>query len=69
MSNDAYTNFSAVESSNDAGKWNVETKEDIDYLVLNWNSGEQVSLKIQKAELGYLLNGEKYYLVDLEEFE
>lgn len=69
MSDDAYTNFSAVESSNDAGKWNVETKEGIDYLVLSWNSGEQVSLKIQKAELGYLLNGEKYYLVGLEEFE
>lgn len=69
MSDKAHLDYPALESSIDAGKWNVETKEGVDYLLLNWNSGEKVSLKIQKAELGYLLNGEKYYLVGLEEFE
>ncbi len=69
MSNNSYSDFSAVSSSNDAGKWNIETKAGVDYLVLSWNSGEQVSLKIQKAELGYLLNGVKYYLVGLDEYE
>lgn len=69
MSNNAYSDFSKVSSSSDAGKWKVEAIAGVDYLVLSWNTGEKLSLQIQKAELGYLLDGVKYYLVELEEYE
>jgi hypothetical protein len=69
MSKNAYTDLSTIFSSNDAGKWNIETRAGVDYLELSWNTGEHLSLQIKKAELGYLLNGVKYYLVGLDEYE
>lgn len=69
LSNFNYSDFSFISSDLDAGKWTIEIKEGIEFLVLTWNSGQQVSLQIQKVEFGYLLNGVKYFLVRHEEYE
>ncbi len=69
LSNFNYSDFSFIASDLDAGKWTIEIKEGNEFLVLTWNSGQQVSLQIQKVEFGYLLNGVKYFLVRHEEYE
>lgn len=69
LSNFKYSDFSFIASDLDAGKWTIELKDGIEFLVLTWNSGQQVSLQIQKVEFGYLLNGVKYFLVRHEEYE
>ena len=80
LSNFNYSDFSFITSDlllrprpmqyiEDVGKWTIEIKEGNEFLVLTWNSGEQVSLQIQKVEFGYLLNGVKYFLVRHEEYE
>ncbi|MBK9639055.1 MAG: hypothetical protein IPO63_15155 [Bacteroidetes bacterium] len=69
LSNFNYSDFSLISSDLDAGQWKIEMKDDNEFLVLTWNSGQQVSLQIQKEEFGYLLNGVKYFLVSHEEYE
>lgn len=68
-SDNAYSNFSTVMSSNDAGTWAVEVIQGVEYLNFNWNDGKTGQLRIQKAEVGYLLNNNKYYLVNHNEYE
>ncbi len=69
MSSDSYSNFSAVMDSDDAGRWAVEVINGAEYLNLYWNSGKTGQMKIQKAEIGYIMNNNKYYLVDHREAE
>lgn len=69
LSNFKYSDFSLISSDLDAGKWTIELKDGNEFLVLTWNSGQQVSLHIQQVEFGYLLNGVKYFLVRHEEYE
>jgi hypothetical protein len=61
MSNDSYSNFSSVMKSDDAGYWAVELINGVEYLNLNWNDGKVGQLKIQKMEVGYMLNNNKYF--------
>lgn len=68
-SSNSYSNFSAVMNSDDAGRWAVEIINGQEYLNLAWNDGKAGQLKIEKAEIGYLLNNNKYYLVGHEEGE
>ncbi|MBK9399612.1 MAG: hypothetical protein IPN36_01785 [Bacteroidetes bacterium] len=69
MSNDSYSNFSSVMKSDDAGYWAVELINGVEYLNLNWNDGKVGQLKIQKMEVGYMLNNNKYFLVGHSEYE
>ena len=69
LSGDAFTDFSAAMSSNDGGTWSVTKEEGVEYLQLNWNTGEKGKLKISRTNDGYLLNNTKYFLVGLREFE
>lgn len=69
LSSFSYSDFNLISSDLDAGKWTIEFKEGNEFLVLSWNSGQRLSLQIQKAEFGYLLNGVQYFLVGHEEYE
>lgn len=69
LSGDAFTDFSAAMSSNDGGTWSVTKEEGVEYLQLNWNTGEKGKLKISRTNDGYLLNNTKYFLVGLREYE
>lgn len=69
LSSDSYSSFSSVMASNDAGKWTVEMINGVEYLNLYWNDGKTGQLRIQKEEVGYRLNNNKYYLVNHREYE
>jgi len=64
-----YYDFSAATAGNDGGKYSIEKKSGYEYLTLNWNNGQQSSLRITKTDQGYLLNDEKYFLVGLNEYD
>jgi len=69
LSSDSYSSFSSVMKSDDAGYWAVEVINGMEYLNLNWNDGKVGQLKIQKMEVGYMLNNNKYFLVGHSEYE
>ncbi len=69
LSSDSYSSFSAVMSSDNAGIWRVEIINGTEYLNLNWNDGKTGQLRIRKEEIGYMLNNNKYYLVNHSEYE
>lgn len=64
-----YYDFSAATAGNDGGNYSIEKKSGQEYLTLNWNNGQQSSLRITKTDQGYLLNNEKYFLVGLNEYD
>jgi len=68
-SSNAYTDFSAAGEGKDAGRWAISRRDGAEYLELSWNDGNRGSLLIEKATSGYLLNGKKYFLVGLDEYE
>ena len=69
LSSDAYYDFSAASQGNEAGRWAISRKGGAEYLELSWNDGNKGSLRIEKAQTGYLLNGTKYFLVGLNEYD
>jgi hypothetical protein len=68
-SGNAFNDFSAALSSNDAGTWKIKSNGTTEELYLHWNSGEQRQLLITKTSKGYRLGNTDYYLVGLDEYE
>lgn len=63
------SDFSGVTAGDDHGTWTVQSVNGKDYLLLDWSSGVKKQLTIEKANDSYLLNGTKYFLVGLTEYE
>lgn len=68
-SGNAFNDFSAALSSNNAGTWKINSNGSTEELYLHWNTGEQRQLLITKTSKGYRLGNTDYFLVGLDEYE
>lgn len=69
VNSNASENFSGATANEDAGTWEVVAEENGEFLVLKWTNGQLKRLLIRKTADGYDLNGTRYFLVGLSDYE
>jgi hypothetical protein len=69
VSSDASSTFSGATASAESGTWDVMTENGTETLVLTWSDGTTKRMPILRNANGYDLNGTRYFLVGLSEYE
>jgi hypothetical protein len=69
VSSDASTTFSGATATAESGTWDVVSANGAETLVLNWRDGTTKRMPILRNANGYDLNGTRYFLVGLTEYE